>query len=180
MPVLVLLLFRSVAIGPSDLWTRPGEYPEAVRVAVFSGGGLQQTGGRRNDHGDRSSLRCTRTRRRITPATSSRRPATAAIAGTTIHRVVKYGIIQGGDPLSKDPSKTALYGTGGMNALKGENQRRADDRWRRGRGARARPSRQRRRAILRVRHRSADAAGTVHRSSDASSKASIWCRRFRP
>lgn len=41
-------------------------------------------------------------------------------AGTTIHRVVKYGIIQGGDPLSKDPSKAALYGTGGMNALKGE------------------------------------------------------------
>ncbi len=40
--------------------------------------------------------------------------------GTTIHRVVKYGIIQGGDPLSKDPSKAALYGTGGMNALKGE------------------------------------------------------------
>jgi cyclophilin family peptidyl-prolyl cis-trans isomerase len=40
--------------------------------------------------------------------------------GTTIHRVVKYGIIQGGDPLSRDPSKSALYGTGGMNALKGE------------------------------------------------------------
>jgi peptidyl-prolyl cis-trans isomerase B (cyclophilin B) len=39
---------------------------------------------------------------------------------TTIHRVVKYGIIQGGDPLSKDPSKVALYGSGGMNALKGE------------------------------------------------------------
>ena len=41
-------------------------------------------------------------------------------SGTLIHRVVKYGIIQGGDPLSKDPSKGALYGTGGMNALKGE------------------------------------------------------------
>ncbi len=41
-------------------------------------------------------------------------------AGTLVHRVVKYGIIQGGDPLSKDPSKSALFGTGGMNALKGE------------------------------------------------------------
>jgi len=41
-------------------------------------------------------------------------------AGTLIHRVVKYGIIQGGDPLSKDPSKSALYGSGGMNVLKAE------------------------------------------------------------
>src|SRR4249920_3643585 len=38
-----------------------------------------------------------------------------AYAGTTFHRVIKYGLIQGGDPLSKDPAKSALYGTGGMN-----------------------------------------------------------------
>src|SRR5690349_4767862 len=41
-------------------------------------------------------------------------------AGTTIHRVIRYGIIQGGDPLSKDPSKAALYGTGGLGELKAE------------------------------------------------------------
>lgn len=40
--------------------------------------------------------------------------------GTTFFRVVRYGVIQGGDPLTKDPSKAALYGTGGLNELKGE------------------------------------------------------------
>jgi len=39
---------------------------------------------------------------------------------TTFHRAIKLGIIQGGDPLSKDPSKKALYGTGGLGVLKGE------------------------------------------------------------
>jgi cyclophilin family peptidyl-prolyl cis-trans isomerase len=43
-----------------------------------------------------------------------------AFNGTTFHRVIKYGIIQGGDPLSKDPAKAAQYGTGGMNLLKRE------------------------------------------------------------
>jgi cyclophilin family peptidyl-prolyl cis-trans isomerase len=40
--------------------------------------------------------------------------------GTTFHRVVTRGIIQGGDPLSKDPAKEALYGTGGLGLLKPE------------------------------------------------------------
>jgi cyclophilin family peptidyl-prolyl cis-trans isomerase len=40
--------------------------------------------------------------------------------GTIFHRVVRYGIIQGGDPLSKDPTKVALYGSGGLNELKPE------------------------------------------------------------
>src|SRR5437762_13690663 len=29
-------------------------------------------------------------------------------------------MVQGGDPLSKDPSKRAQYGTGGLNAVKAE------------------------------------------------------------
>jgi cyclophilin family peptidyl-prolyl cis-trans isomerase len=40
--------------------------------------------------------------------------------GTTFHRVILRGIIQGGDPLSKDPTKRALYGTGGLRKLKAE------------------------------------------------------------
>ncbi len=43
-----------------------------------------------------------------------------AFASTTFHRVIKYGIVQGGDPLSKDPAKAAQYGTGGMHLIKRE------------------------------------------------------------
>jgi peptidylprolyl isomerase len=43
-----------------------------------------------------------------------------AYVGTTFHRVIKYGIIQGGDPLSKDPARRDLYGTGGLGVLKAE------------------------------------------------------------
>jgi peptidyl-prolyl cis-trans isomerase B (cyclophilin B) len=40
--------------------------------------------------------------------------------GTTFHRMIKYGMVQGGDPISKDPAKRDLYGTGGLNAVKAE------------------------------------------------------------
>jgi peptidyl-prolyl cis-trans isomerase B (cyclophilin B) len=40
--------------------------------------------------------------------------------GTIFHRVVKYGMVQGGDPLSRDPAKRAQYGTGGLNVVKAE------------------------------------------------------------
>ena len=40
--------------------------------------------------------------------------------GTLFHRVIKHGIIQGGDPLSKDPAARERYGTGGLNRLKPE------------------------------------------------------------
>ena len=43
-----------------------------------------------------------------------------AYDGTTFHRAIKYGVIQGGDPLSKDPSKAAQYGTGGLGVLDAE------------------------------------------------------------
>jgi peptidyl-prolyl cis-trans isomerase B (cyclophilin B) len=40
--------------------------------------------------------------------------------GTTFHRIIAGGIVQGGDPLSKDPTKKGLYGTGGLGLLKAE------------------------------------------------------------
>lgn len=39
-----------------------------------------------------------------------------AYDGTTFHRAVQYALIQGGDPLSKNPRGRAQYGTGGLNA----------------------------------------------------------------
>lgn len=46
------------------------------------------------------------------------------LADTTFFRVVKYGIIQGGDPFTKDPKAREKYGQGGLDKLKAElNQR---------------------------------------------------------
>jgi cyclophilin family peptidyl-prolyl cis-trans isomerase len=43
-----------------------------------------------------------------------------AYDGTTFHRVIAMGIIQGGDPLSKDPAQKEKYGTGGLGVLRFE------------------------------------------------------------
>jgi cyclophilin family peptidyl-prolyl cis-trans isomerase len=43
-----------------------------------------------------------------------------AYDGTTFHRVIAMGIVQGGDPLSKDPAQSAKYGTGGLGELRFE------------------------------------------------------------
>ncbi len=40
--------------------------------------------------------------------------------GTIFHYVVGDGIIQGGDPISKDPARVAEYGTGGLRRLRDE------------------------------------------------------------
>jgi peptidylprolyl isomerase len=40
--------------------------------------------------------------------------------GTTFHRIIAGGIIQGGDPLTKDPKNAARYGQGGLGLLKAE------------------------------------------------------------
>ena len=43
-----------------------------------------------------------------------------AYDGTTFHRLIRHGIIQGGDPLSKDKAKARDYGKGGLGKLKAE------------------------------------------------------------
>ena len=40
--------------------------------------------------------------------------------GTTFHRMVRYGIVQGGDPVTRDPGARDKYGSGGLNQLKTE------------------------------------------------------------
>ena len=40
--------------------------------------------------------------------------------GTTFFRMIKMGIIQGGDPLTRDPAARERFGTGGLNLLKPE------------------------------------------------------------
>jgi peptidyl-prolyl cis-trans isomerase B (cyclophilin B) len=39
---------------------------------------------------------------------------------TAFHRIIPGGIVQGGDPLTKDPANARRYGTGGLGVLKAE------------------------------------------------------------
>lgn len=43
-----------------------------------------------------------------------------AYNGTVFHRVIAMGIIQGGDPISKEPALKEKYGTGGLGVLRFE------------------------------------------------------------
>ena len=82
--------------------------------------------------------------------------------GTIFHRVVKYGMVQGGDPLSKDPAKRSAVRH--RRAERGQGRgARAEDDARLG-GGRARPGQagQRRRAVLHRPRRSAGARRPVH------------------
>ncbi len=43
------------------------------------------------------------------------------LTGTTFHRVVRQGVVQGGDPLTKDAATRARAGTGGLNLVAAES-----------------------------------------------------------
>ncbi|MBI4484410.1 MAG: peptidylprolyl isomerase, partial [Acidobacteria bacterium] len=43
-----------------------------------------------------------------------------AYDGTTFHGMVKFGMVQGGDPLSTDSGKRELYGRGGFDVVKAD------------------------------------------------------------
>ncbi|MEP7118983.1 MAG: peptidylprolyl isomerase [Acidobacteriota bacterium] len=43
------------------------------------------------------------------------------LTGTTFHRVVRQGVVQGGDPLTKDPATRTRAGTGGLNLVGAES-----------------------------------------------------------
>ncbi len=43
--------------------------------------------------------------------------ADGAFDGTTFHRMVRHGIVQGGDPITADPDRAADYGRGGLGLL---------------------------------------------------------------
>ena len=48
--------------------------------------------------------------------------AAGAYEGTTFHGMVKYGMVQGGDPLSKDPARREQYGMGGFDSVKADTR----------------------------------------------------------
>ena len=46
--------------------------------------------------------------------------ADGSLDGTTFHRMVHHGIVQGGDPITTDPDRTADYGRGGLGLVEAE------------------------------------------------------------
>jgi cyclophilin family peptidyl-prolyl cis-trans isomerase len=56
----------------------------------------------------------------LTTAYFMKTASAGGFTGTIFHKMIKYGIVQGGDPLTKDPSKRTQWGSGGLSAVKDE------------------------------------------------------------
>ncbi len=56
----------------------------------------------------------------VTTAYFMKTASAGGFSGTAFHKMIKYGIIQGGDPFTKDPSRRAQWGQGGLNAVRDE------------------------------------------------------------
>jgi hypothetical protein len=99
-----------------------------------------------------------------------------AYEGTTFHRVIKYGIIQGGDPLSKDPAKTRRVWHRGNEPAAPRVERGVTHDWHRQRRTRTGPARQRRTPVfLCAPTPSSHLTGNI-RFSAASWRGLMWCR----
>ena len=104
-----------------------------------------------------------RTRRRTMWRISSLRPARARSTGPRFHRVIRNGMVQGGDPITKDPSQQAKYGTGGLGVLRFEASSEKLTQRRGGGGADPGATRQRGVAVHHPDRRPAITRGSVHR-----------------
>ena len=126
----------------------------------------------------RSSSTSTPRRRRTRSAYFiEARAGRAATTGRPSIGSVKYGMVQGGDPLSKDPAKREPVRHRRPERREGRGARAEDDARLGGRGPRAGTARQRRRAVLRRPRRSAGARRPVHRVRPGLRRHGGRCRR---
>ena len=127
----------------------------------------------------RSSSSCCRRPRPTTSATSSSWRATTRTTGRSSIASFATGSSRAAIRCRRIRRKPRSTGTGGLGLLRAEINGEKHDRRHGVRGARTGQARQRGRAVLRVRHRSARARRPVHRVRPGRRRASRSCSRFR-
>jgi cyclophilin family peptidyl-prolyl cis-trans isomerase len=123
----VLLLAACMAASTADAQTRPARRPAPKPAAAFKTTlTLEQMAGKQAVIATSRGTFVIQLLPEVAPnhvgyfITQARE---GAYDKTTFHRAIRLGIIQGGDPLSKDPGKRAQYGTGGLGVLAAEFNR---------------------------------------------------------